>query len=81
MTPKLPVISGMDCIKVLKKIGYVVVRKKGSHIRLKDKNSKLPPVTVPDHKELRPGLLRKILNDAGLTVKDFLRLLQDNDNP
>ncbi len=75
MTPKLPVVSGMDCIKALKKVGYVVVRQKGSHVRLKDKNGLLPPVTVPDHKELRPGLLRKILNDAGLTLEDFTRLL------
>jgi predicted RNA binding protein YcfA (HicA-like mRNA interferase family) len=75
MTPKLPVVSGMDCIRVLEKVGYVVVRQKGSHIRLKDKNENLPPVTVPNHKELRPGLLRMILNDAGLTVEDFIRLL------
>ncbi len=75
MTPKLPVVSGMDCIKALKKVGYVVVRQKGSHVRLKDKHGILPPVTVPDHKELRPGLLRKILNDAGLTLEDFTRLL------
>ncbi|MDO9535586.1 MAG: type II toxin-antitoxin system HicA family toxin [Bacillota bacterium] len=75
MTPKIPVVSGMDCIKAVEKIGYVVVRQKGSHIRLKEKNGKLPPVTVPDHKELRPGLLKKILNDAGLTVEDFIRLL------
>ncbi|MGI6143953.1 MAG: type II toxin-antitoxin system HicA family toxin [bacterium] len=34
----------------------MIVRQKGSHIRLKDKNEKLPPVTVPDHKEIRPGL-------------------------
>lgn len=75
MTPKLPVVSGPNCIKALEKIGYVVVRQKGSHIRLKDKNGKLPPLTVPDHNELRPGLLRKILNDAGLTVEGFISLL------
>ncbi|MEW5920187.1 MAG: type II toxin-antitoxin system HicA family toxin [Bacillota bacterium] len=75
MTPKIPVVSGMDCIKALEKVGYVVVRQKGSHIRLKEKSGKLPPVTVPDHKELRPGLLRKILNDTGLTIEDFIRLL------
>ncbi len=34
MTSKLPVVSGMDCIKALERAGYVVVRQKGSHIRL-----------------------------------------------
>ncbi|MGI6307474.1 MAG: type II toxin-antitoxin system HicA family toxin [Dethiobacteria bacterium] len=65
----------MECIKALGKIGYVVVRQKGSHMRLKEKNGKLPPITVLDHKEIRLGLLRKILNDVGLTIEDFIRLL------
>jgi predicted RNA binding protein YcfA (HicA-like mRNA interferase family) len=75
MTPKPPIVSGMECIKALGKIGYVVVRQKGSHMRLKEKNGKLPPITVLDHKEIRLGLLRKILNDVGLTIEDFIRLL------
>ena len=75
MTPKLPVVSGLNCIRALEKIGYVVVRQRGSHIRLKNKSGELPPVTVPDHLELRPGLLKKILNDADLTVKEFISLL------
>jgi predicted RNA binding protein YcfA (HicA-like mRNA interferase family) len=70
MTPKLPVISGRDCVKALEKIGYKVVRQRDSHLRLKDTNGKLLSVTVPDHKELRPGLVKKILNDANLTVKE-----------
>jgi predicted RNA binding protein YcfA (HicA-like mRNA interferase family) len=71
---KLPVVSGLECIRALEKVGYTVVRQKGSHVRLKDMNGKLPPVTVPDHKELRPGLLRKILKDADLTVEQFIQL-------
>jgi len=38
-------------------------------------NGKLSPVTVPDHKELRPGLLKKIINDADLKVEEFIKLL------
>jgi len=75
MSPKLPVVSGLECIKALEKIGYKRARQKGSHIRLKDMNGKLSPVTVPDHKELRPGLLKKILNDADLEVEEFIKLL------
>ncbi len=75
MTSKLPVVSGSECIRALEKVGYVVVRQKGSHVRLKEKNNKRPSVTVPDHKELRPGLLKKILKDADLTVEEFNQLL------
>ena len=28
-------------------------------------------LSVPQHKELGPGLLRKLLRQAGLTVKEF----------
>ena len=55
MTPKLPALSGADCIKTLEKIGYVAVRQKSGHIRLKDKNGKLPPITVPNHKSFVQG--------------------------
>ncbi len=75
MSPKLPVVSGLECIRALEKIGYNRVRQKGSHIRLKDMNGKLSPVTVPNQKELRPGLLKKILNDADLEVEEFIKLL------
>jgi predicted RNA binding protein YcfA (HicA-like mRNA interferase family) len=30
---------------------------------------------VPDHKQVRPGTLRRIIADAGLTVEGFLQLL------
>ena len=35
MTPKLPIISGEDLIRVLGKFGYARVRQKGSHVRLR----------------------------------------------
>jgi predicted RNA binding protein YcfA (HicA-like mRNA interferase family) len=30
---------------------------------------------VPNHKTLKPGTLRKIIRDAGLTVDEFIALL------
>jgi predicted RNA binding protein YcfA (HicA-like mRNA interferase family) len=33
-------------------------------------------VVVPDHKQLRSGTLRRIIADAGLTVEQFVGLLQ-----
>ena len=31
-------------------------------------------VVVPDHKQIRPGTLRQILTEAGLTVEELLEL-------
>ena len=77
MSPKLPTTSGRKAITVFETIGYQVVRQKGSHIRLRnDQNPDHKPLTIPDHKSLKPGLLRMLIRDAGLSVKDFVKLLQ-----
>jgi predicted RNA binding protein YcfA (HicA-like mRNA interferase family) len=76
MSPKLPVVSSKEVIKALQKIGYEVVRQKGSHIRLRNySNPKRRPITVPNHKYLKQGLLKNILNDTELSVEEFINLL------
>ena len=76
MTPKLPVVSGADLIRALGKFGYVAVRQKGSHVRLRHPSDpQRLPVTVPLHKEIAFGTLRRILRDAGVTVEQLLTAL------
>ena len=71
--PKLPLLSGKETIKVLEKIGYHQVRQRGSHIRLECPGRK--SVTVPSHKMIGRGLLRKIIRDAELSKEEFLKYL------
>ena len=33
-------------------------------------------LTIPDHRELDRGLLRGLIRDAGLTVEEFVALLE-----
>lgn len=73
--PKLPVVSGKRLIKILQKVGYFVVRKKGSHFRLHNPNRK--EVTVPDYRMIGRGLLRKILREAELPISEFRKLLKN----
>lgn len=73
---KLPVVSGKKTIKALQKIGYQIARQKGSHVRLRDdKDPNHIPITIPLHSELKPGLLRRIIKDSGLSVYQFIELL------
>ena len=75
--PKLPVISGDQAIKCFEKIGYQVLRQRGSHIRMRHKkNSNKQPLTIPRHKTLGKGLIRKLLRDAELDMEEFLKLLK-----
>jgi predicted RNA binding protein YcfA (HicA-like mRNA interferase family) len=72
--PPIPVVHARDCIKALQKIGFYVARQKGSHITLRrDKPS--GRITVPNHNPLKPGMLHRIIKDAGLTVDEFIDLL------
>lgn len=71
---KLPIISGEKAVKVFIKIGYRVDRQKGSHVRLL--HTKRKPLTVPNHKVLGKGLLRKLLRDSELSIGEFNELLK-----
>lgn len=72
---KLPRISGQECVKALAKIDFYRVRRsKGNHIYLR-RDTPLTHIAVPDHRELHAGTLRSIINQAGLTVDEFLALL------
>jgi predicted RNA binding protein YcfA (HicA-like mRNA interferase family) len=70
---RLPNLSGRAIVKALAKVGYVEVRQRGSHIRLRHPGK--ASTTVPNHKSVGPGLLKKILRDAELTVEEFTKLL------
>ncbi|MBI2522763.1 type II toxin-antitoxin system HicA family toxin [Candidatus Woesearchaeota archaeon] len=73
---KLPVLSGRDVIKVLKKIGFVEKRQKGSHIILaKETYERVRAVVVPNHREIDKGTLLEIIRQAGLKREDFLKLI------
>ena len=72
---KLPVISGRDCVKALERAGFLLKRQEGSHIILR-RDSPFAQVVVPDHRELDRGTLRGIIRQAGLSVEEFVRLLE-----
>ena len=71
---KLPLISARKCIKALHKAGFYFVRQKGSNVYLR-RDEPFAQVSVPNHRELHNGTLKGILNDAGLTVDEFIGLL------
>jgi predicted RNA binding protein YcfA (HicA-like mRNA interferase family) len=76
MTSVLPVVSGREAIRVFERLGYTVVRQRGSHVRLRhatDPSRK--PLTIPDHRTLKPGLLRHLMRDAEVDPEEFRRLL------
>ena len=71
---QLPILSSNEILSVLIRIGYSVVRQRGSHMRLQHNDSNTyHPITVPAYKEIDRSLLRKILRDIPMSVDDFLK--------
>ena len=76
MSPKLPVLSGRQLIRALEQFGYVIVRQKGSHVRLRnEKDPQRTPVTVPLHQEIAFGTLKRILRDAKINLEELTSAL------
>jgi len=70
-----PVCRAREALAALRKAGFVLDHQTGSHAILY-KPGHPNPITLPMHSgDLKPGTLRRIIKDAGLTVDEFRRLL------
>ena len=63
-------ISGREAVKIFEKFGYEVNHQTASHIILY--HPFRPTLSIPDHKELAPGLLRSLIRKSGISVNEFL---------
>lgn len=70
MTETLKLCSGAEAVRKLQKTGWTPVRQKGSHVMM-TKPGYQWTLSIPQHRELGPGLLRKLLKQAGLTIEEF----------
>ena len=68
-------LSGKEVVKALGKAGFYLKHRKGSHIVLRRDNP-FAQVVVPDHKSIDTGTLDSILDSAGLSVDEFIKLLK-----
>jgi predicted RNA binding protein YcfA (HicA-like mRNA interferase family) len=74
LTGRQPVVSGAQLIAALGKLGWVSVRQRGSHVRLRHPDRPVSLV-VPLHRELKRGTLAGILRDASVDRDELRRLL------
>lgn len=73
---KIPSLSYDQVIRALQRGGWVVVRQKGSHIRLqKHTSAEVLKITVPAHRPIKRSTFSHILKQAKLTVEEFDKLL------
>lgn len=73
---KVPSLNYDKLIKALQRDGWVIVRQKGSHIRLqKHIENEVLKIIVPAHKPIKRSTLSHILKQARISVDEFMRKL------
>lgn len=72
--PKSPALRPAQVVQALKRAGFIEMRQRGSHLRLRRGNL---AVTVTMHnRDLSPTVPRSILRQAQMTVEELLDLLE-----
>jgi predicted RNA binding protein YcfA (HicA-like mRNA interferase family) len=72
MSSKYPILSPNEIIRILSKFGFYKVSQKGSHAKYKnDFTNKI--FIIPMHSEIAKGTLKSILEQADITIEEFLK--------
>lgn len=73
---KLPTLKARELIKLLERLGFRKLRKKGSHIFFQHSDGRTTVVPYHQTKQIGKGLLRSILHDVQISPEEFLKLKQ-----
>ncbi|MCB1155156.1 type II toxin-antitoxin system HicA family toxin [bacterium] len=72
---KLPILNSKQIRRALERGGFTFVRQAGSHARFIHPDRK-SLVTIPMHnKDIKPKTLKSIIGQSGLSLDEFLELL------
>jgi len=70
MGGSLRLCSGAEAVQKFGRAGWIVSRQRGSHVMMV-KSGYEYTLSIPQHAELGPGLLRKLIRQAGVSVEQF----------
>jgi predicted RNA binding protein YcfA (HicA-like mRNA interferase family) len=65
-------VTGDEAVKALRRLGFTETRQTGSHRILRRDHR---TVVVPQHKPIKPGTLKSLIEQAGVTLDEFLDAL------
>ncbi|MFC2172051.1 type II toxin-antitoxin system HicA family toxin [Acidobacteriota bacterium] len=69
----IPVLKPSEVVSILEKLGFSLVRQKGSHKQYRHSDGR--GTTVPFHqgRDISPILLKRIAKDIGFTTEEFIK--------
>jgi len=76
---RLPVVDYKTMDKLLHRLGFAIVRQKGSHVFYRHPDGRV--TTLPRHsgRDIARPLIREILREISITPEEFVRLLGKNE--
>ena len=76
MSDKVPSEGYVRIVAALRRLGFHVVRQRGSHIRMeKQFDDRTLQLTVPAHTPVKRSTFSHIIKDAEVSLRDFLDAL------
>lgn len=68
---KLPLLSGRQVLSTLKRLGFVEVQRKGSHVKMKHPDGRI--IVFPYQDEVDRYTLKGALRDAEINIEEFIK--------
>ncbi|MEO8458870.1 MAG: type II toxin-antitoxin system HicA family toxin [Chloroflexota bacterium] len=77
MSPKLPHLRADAILRAFKRARWYEHHQRGSHVYLRHPDKPGRQISIPMHRgrDVLPGTLASILDQAGISVEDFIELL------
>ncbi len=72
---RMPMLKARDVMRVLKNLGFVIVRQKGSHVCFRSADGRFTLVPKHGGEDIGRGLLHQILREADVSQDEFLENL------
>jgi predicted RNA binding protein YcfA (HicA-like mRNA interferase family) len=70
---KLPLLSGREVLAALKRLGFIEIHRRGSHVKMKHPDGRL--IVFPYHDEVDRFTLKGALSDGDVDLDAFIRNL------
>lgn len=74
---KLVIIPAAKMVKILEKLGFKLIRQKGSHAFFQHSDGRATVIPVHKGEDLGKGITRSILADIEISLEDYDRLRQE----
>lgn len=68
----IPVLKPGEVCRILEKLGFALVRQRGSHAQYRHADRRGTTVPLHHGRDIAPPLLRQIAKDIGLTADEFV---------